>query len=169
MTYDVWCMKMWLSYMMMLYDDVYDDMRWWCMIIWWRNIVWWWDELTWCYSISRWSACIEYHDALWWCYFLRTTLIEVNDDKHMMTNIYIVLSVTYKRCIGLCHEDNLKMKVIGTSCIVCVHIRRDTSPFMMMSTNTYAMMMMMIMPRMTLRGLLTFGCRYKQLTRLWWV
>ena len=51
-----------------------------------------------------------------------TTLIEVKDDEGMNTNTYIMLSVTYDRCIELCHEDDLKIKTIGTSCIfVCTY------------------------------------------------
>ena len=85
----------------------------------------------------------------------------------MKTNTYLLFNVTYEWCIGLCHKDYLKMKTIGTSCNVSIHIHRDTSPFMIMSTDAYAIMimMMMIIPRMTPRGLLTSG----QLTRLWWV
>ena len=51
-----------------------------------------------------------------------TTLIEVNDDEHMKINIYMLLRVIHDQCIGLRHEDDLKMKTIGTSCILCVHI-----------------------------------------------
>ena len=47
---------------------------------------------------------------------------------------------------------------------VCIH--RDTSPFMMMSMKAYTKMMMIIMSRMTLRGLLTSGRRNGQLARL---
>jgi len=97
-----------------------------------------------------------------------TTLVEVNDDERMKTNTYILLSLTYERCTGLCHEDYLKMKIIGVSCILCVHIHRDTSPFMMMSTDEYAMMMM-IMPCMKLNCLLTSERRYGQLAQLCWV
>ena len=75
----------------------------------------------------------------------------------MKTNTYMVLRVIYEWCIGVCHEYDLKMKTIRTSCILCVHIQRDTSPFMMMSTDVYTMMMMVIMPSMTLKGLLTSG------------
>ena len=54
-----------------------------------------------------------------------------------------------------------------TSCILCVHIHRVTSPFMMMSVGAYTMMMMTILPRMILEGLLTSGHRYRKLARLW--
>ena len=46
----------------------------------------------------------------------------------------------------------LKIKTIGTSCILCVHIHRNTSPFMIMSANTRNMMMRVFMGSMTLRG-----------------
>ena len=97
-----------------------------------------------------------------------TTLVEVNDDERMKTNTYILLSLTYERCTGLCHEEYLKMKIIGVSCILRVHIHRDTSSFMMMSTDAYAMMMM-IMPCMKLNGLLTSERRYGLLAQLCWV
>ena len=39
-------------------------------------------------------------------YFSKDTiLVEVNDDERMKTNTYVLLSLTYERCIGLCHED----------------------------------------------------------------
>ena len=50
-----------------------------------------------------------------------------------------VTRVMFERCIGLCHQDDLKMKTIGTSCILCVYIHQDTSLFMMMSIDAYTM------------------------------
>ena len=47
----------------------------------------------------------------------------------------------------------------------CIHIHPVTSPFMMMNTDAHTIMMMMSMPRMTLRGLQT-SRRYGQLARL---
>ena len=67
----------------------------------------------------------------------------------MKANACMLLRVICERYIALCHKDDLKMKTIGTSCILCVHKHRVTPPFMIMSTNAYTMMMM-IMPRMTL-------------------
>jgi len=138
-------------------------------------LIWWWDGLAWRYSISRWRASTECHDALWrrFIFLKDTTLIEINnDDECMKNNTYMLVRVIYERYIGLCHEDDLKMNTIGTSCILCVHIHRDTSPFMMMSTDAYAMMMMMIiiiMLHITLRGLLTSKRGHRQLARLWCV
>jgi len=82
--------------------------------------------------------------------FLKTTLVNVNDNECMKVNACMLLRVMCEQCIGLCHKDDLKMKTTGTSCILCVHIHRDTSPFMMMSTDAYTMMMIIIMSRMTL-------------------
>ena len=84
----------------------------------------------------------------------------------MKANTCMLLRETYEPCIGLCHKDDLKMKTIGTSCILCVHIHWVTSPFMMMSRDAYTMIMMMIiMSRIILGGLLTFRRRYKQLAQ----
>ena len=48
------------------------------------------------------------------------------------------------------------METIGTSCILCVHKHRITSPFMMMSMDAYTMIMIIIiMPHMKLGGILT--------------
>ena len=98
--------------------------------------------------------------------FLKThPLVNVNDNESMKANACMLLRVMCEWCIGLCYNDDLKMNIIGTSCILCRHIYRDTSSFMMMSMNAYTIMMM-VMPRMTLRGLMTFGCRYEKLARL---
>ena len=83
----------------------------------------------------------------------------------MKINTCMLPRVMCERCIGLCHKDDLKMKTIRTSCILCIHIHWVTSPFMMMSMDVYNMTMITIMPRMTLRGLLTSGRRYGQLAR----
>ena len=56
------------------------------------------------------------------CFSKDMTLIEENEDECMKTNTYMLLRVIYEWCIGLCHEDDLKMKTIGISCILCVHV-----------------------------------------------
>ena len=38
----------------------------------------------------------------------------------MKANACMLLRVMCERCIGLCLQDDLKMKTIGTSCILCV-------------------------------------------------
>ena len=117
---------------------------WWCIIIrcW---DVWWWNDLIWRCSILRCCACIKCHDALWWQVFKDTTLVNVNDDECIKANACMLLKVMCERCIGLCLKDGLKMNTIGTSCILCVHIYRDTSPLMMMSADAHSMMMRVFM------------------------
>ena len=149
----------------MLYDDVVHDVDMMMMMhdnkIMWD--VWWSNDLTWWCSTLRWCIYIKCHDALWRRVYKDTTLINVNDDEYMKVNACILFRVMCEWCIGLCHKDDLTMK---TLCILCAHKHRVTSPFMMMSTDAYAIM---LMPCMTLKDLLIFGRRYGQLTRLWWV
>ena len=144
---------------MMLIDDVmmlYNDVPWWCddvhdvdmMMMMHDNKmmwdVWWWNNLIWR------DTCIKCHDALWRRVF-KDNLVNVNDDERMKANACMLLIIMCERCIGLCHKDDSKMKTVGTLCILCVHIHRDTFSFMMKSTDTYTMIMMMIMSCMTLR------------------
>ena len=84
----------------------------------------------------------------------------------MKTNTYMLLRVIYEQCKMFYREDDLKMKTIETSCILCVHIHQDTFPFMMMSKDVYAMMIIIIMPDVALRSQLTSRRRYRQLARL---
>ena len=85
--------------------------------------------------------------------FQRHDLVNVNGDERMKINACTLLTVMCERCIGLCHKNDLEVKTIGTLCILCVHIHRDTSPFMVTSTDAYTMIMMimMIMSCMILR------------------
>jgi len=66
--------------------------------------------------------------------------------------VCMLLRVLCERCIGLCPKDDLKMKTIENSCILCVHMHRDTSQFMMMSADAQSMMMRVFMRSMTLWG-----------------
>ena len=51
-----------------------------------------------------------------------TTLVEVNDDERMKTNTYVLLSLTYERCTGLCHEYYLKDEnFMGLMHFVCTY------------------------------------------------
>ena len=70
----------------------------------------------------------------------------------MKVNACMLLRVMCEWRIGLCLKDDLKMKTIGTSYILCVHIHRDTSPFMMMSADAHSMMMRVFMGSMILWG-----------------
>ena len=49
------------------------------------------------------------------------------------------------------------MKTIGPSCILFIHLHWVTSPFMMMSTDAYNMMMIIIIVMFCIEVLLTFG------------
>ena len=49
----------------------------------------------------------------------------------------MLLRVMFERYIRLFHKNDLKIKIIGTSCILCVHIHWDIFPFMMMSMDAY--------------------------------
>ena len=131
--------------------------------------VWWWNDLIWWCSILRWCACITCHDALWRRVYKDTTLVNINDDECIKANVCMLLRVMCEWWKELHHKHDLKMKTMGTSCILCVHIHRDTFLFMMICTDAYTMMMMMVMHRMTLRGLLTSERRNGQLAWLWWV
>ena len=126
--------------------------------------LWWWNDLIWWYSILIWHACIKCHDALRQRVFKDTTLVNDNHDECMKANVCMLLRVIYERCICCV----IKMKTTEISCILCVHRHQNTSQFMMMSTDAY-IMMMMVMPHMTLRGLLISERHYGQLARLWWV
>ena len=80
-----------------------------------------------------------------------------------------MLYITYiniRTKLGLCHEDVFKTRNHRDLMHFCVHKHRASSPFMMMSTDVYTTMMMVIMPHMTLRGLLTSKRRYGQLARI---
>ena len=77
---------------------------------------------------------MHYDDALWRWVFEDTTLVNVNDNECMKANTCMLLRVMCKSYIRLCHKYDLKMKTIGTSCILCVHIHRprhsrDTTGF----------------------------------------
>ena len=92
---------------------------------------------------------------------------QLSNDKYMKAYAYMLPRVICEEYVRLCHMNDFRMKSIGTSCILYLHLHWDTSPFMMMSTDTYTMIMMMIMPCMIFKGLLylqTFG--YSQLARL---
>ena len=65
-----------------------------------------------------------------------TTLININDDERKKTDSNIRIE------FGLCHKDVFNdKKSLGPHAFLCVHKHRDTSPFMMMSTDVYATMM----------------------------
>ena len=71
------------------------------------------------------------------------------EDQYTQKAVLYELRVICERCIRLCHKDDLKMKTIRISCILCAHIHWVTSPFMIMCTDAYTMMMIIIMPHMT--------------------
>ena len=79
----------------------------------------------------------------------------------MKANACMLLRVMCERCIGLCLKDDLKMKIIGTSCILCVHIYWDTSPVMMMSADAHNKMIRVFIGSMTLWGSANIRTRYK--------
>ena len=84
----------------------------------------------------------------------------------MKANACMLLRVMCEWCIGLCLKDDLKMKTIGTSCILYVNIHRDTSSFMMISLNPHSMMIIKVfMGSMTPRVSLTSGRRCRLVTR----
>ena len=84
----------------------------------------------------------------------------------MKAKVCILLTVICEVYIGLCHKDVLKMKNLRDLMhFVCTYTS-SYFPFMMMSTDAYTTMIMIIMPCMTLRGLLTSTRRYNQLARL---